>query len=215
MLTSFSGIDSSGKSTQIDLLLKYCKSHKISAKRVWAKVRGTPGIRLLKWLFRKDKGFDIDKKVEYRKKVLGNSKLSKMIIWLSMLDYAIFVAVVYRFMTIFYRIVICDRYIWDSYIELKSEYAEFDIDHSAMWKLIKWLAPKPKHSFLLYLSPQESLKRDINKSDPIIDELSVKITKYNYYMTMRNHSIWNHCIDGAQEISTIHSFIIEVLKLEN
>lgn len=55
MIVSFSGIDSAGKTTQIDLLYKYFEEHHIKAKKIWSKARGTPGVLLLKQLVRRDK----------------------------------------------------------------------------------------------------------------------------------------------------------------
>ena len=40
---TFSGIDSSGKTTQIELLIKYCKENKIDVYKRWSKGRATPG----------------------------------------------------------------------------------------------------------------------------------------------------------------------------
>ena len=37
MIVSFSGIDSAGKTTQIELLMQYFEKHNIKAKKVWGK----------------------------------------------------------------------------------------------------------------------------------------------------------------------------------
>ena len=55
MLISFSGIDSAGKTTQIEMLLRYCDERGISAKRLWGKARGTPGVEFLKSLVRRER----------------------------------------------------------------------------------------------------------------------------------------------------------------
>ena len=73
MLISMSGIDSAGKTTQVDLLCDYCKSRGISVKRVWSKARGTPGVLLLKELFRRDKHTNSEDKAEYRPNVYGTT----------------------------------------------------------------------------------------------------------------------------------------------
>jgi thymidylate kinase len=48
MIVAFSGIDSSGKTTQIDLFEKYCKDNKICLGKIWGKGRGTPASCSLK-----------------------------------------------------------------------------------------------------------------------------------------------------------------------
>ena len=58
MIVSFSGIDSAGKTTQIELLSEYCVRNPIRCRKVWSKARGTPGVLLLKELVRKDKKMD-------------------------------------------------------------------------------------------------------------------------------------------------------------
>ena len=77
MIVSFSGIDSAGKTTQIDRLHDYCKANKISVKKVWSKARGTPGVILLKELVRRDKKMDDVEKKEYRKTVFQSPKKQK------------------------------------------------------------------------------------------------------------------------------------------
>ena len=71
---TFSGIDSSGKTTQIELLIKYCKENNIEVYKKWSKGRGTPGVLWLKEHFRKDKGMNRTEKLEYREATWNNPK---------------------------------------------------------------------------------------------------------------------------------------------
>jgi len=79
MIVSFSGIDSAGKTTQIDLLYGYCKSSGVSVKKVWSKARGTPGVLLLKQLVRRDKKMNTEEKAEYRKNVFESPRKQKLL----------------------------------------------------------------------------------------------------------------------------------------
>ena len=64
MIIAFSGIDSSGKTTQIDLFEKTCKGMKLRVKKIWGKGRGTPGVMLIKGIVRGDRRMSPDEKKE-------------------------------------------------------------------------------------------------------------------------------------------------------
>ena len=146
MLVSFSGIDSAGKTTQIERLYEHCKTHKISVKKVWSKARGTPGVLLLKELVRRDKKMDAEEKMEYRKNVFQSPKKQKLLYIASMLDLCWYWGIYYRILGWCKKIVICDRYLWDTYVELNQDFPCINIGRSKLWKLVKFLAPKPKVS---------------------------------------------------------------------
>jgi len=86
MIVAFSGIDSSGKTTQIDLFEKTCKEKKLCVKKIWGKGRGTPGVMLIKGIVRGDRGMSAEEKKEYRANVYKNSRKRKLLLTASILD---------------------------------------------------------------------------------------------------------------------------------
>lgn len=213
MIVSFSGIDSAGKTTQIDLLYDYCKKNNISVKKMWSKARGTPGVLFLKELVRRDKGMSKEEKKEYRDNVFKNSKKQKLLYIASMLDLCWYWGIYYRLCSLTCRILICDRYLWDTYVEINRDFADVNIDKSVLWKMVKALAPIPKHSFMFVIPPEVSIQRDIEKNAAGIENIEIKKIKIDKYMSLVEKKAWTNVMDGLRGIDDLHKDIIQELNI--
>ena len=203
MIVAFSGIDSSGKTTQIDLFEKTCKEKKLHVKKIWGKGRGTPGVMLIKGIVRGDRGMSAEEKKEYRANVYKNSRKRKLLLTASILDLWWYFGLWYRIQNWTHKILICDRYIWDTYIDFRSEFPEFEIDNWGIWRMAVRLAPKANHSFMFYITAEESYRRDQQKGDLTLDPLEVKIAKVDKYMKLINSGKWEVVIDGTRDRESI------------
>lgn len=215
MIVSFSGIDSSGKSTQIEFLYNYYIKRNIKVRKIWGKARGTPGVIFVKKLIRKDKNMSIQEKLDYRNQILKSTKNKKILILISILDLCWYFGIYYRILNVFNKILICDRYIWDTYIELKSEFQDIDIDKWIIWKFVILISPKPKESLVFIIPAEESIKRDIQKNDLIVDDLELKNRKISLYMELIKQGKWTTVLNGLKSIEEIHNNVLEVAGLEN
>lgn len=215
MIVSFSGIDSSGKSTQIDLLYEYCLRNNIKTKKIWGKARGTPGVIFIKKLVRKDKNMSFEDKIEYREQIYKSSKKKKLLVIASLFDLYWYFGIYYRLLSLHNKILICDRYIWDTYVEVKNEFPDINIDKWLIWKLVILFSPKPKVSFMFVIPADESIRRDIQKNDLTLDSLELKHNKINEYIKLSNEGKWTNIMDGITPVGVIHKNILKVLKLEN
>ncbi|TLD41221.1 MAG: hypothetical protein JETT_2509 [Candidatus Jettenia ecosi] len=79
-MISFSGIDGSGKGTQIALVEEFFRNNSIKYKTIWARGSWTPGIEFVKKIVRRDRGFSEEQKAEYRKEARTNLKKQKIIL---------------------------------------------------------------------------------------------------------------------------------------
>lgn len=214
MIVSFSGIDSAGKTTQIELLCKYCKEHNIKYRKVWSKARGTPGVLWLKELVRRDKKMDAEEKAEYRAEVFENSKKRNLLYVASMLDLCWYWGLYFRILNLTNKLVICDRYVWDTYVEMKEkDFAAIDIDKSVLWKIVKSLAPKPKKSFVFVISPEESLRRDNAKNAAGIEDIEIKQKKISCYMDCVNRHCWTNVMDGMRSVNSLHEDVLKTIGI--
>lgn len=214
MIVSFSGIDSAGKTTQIDLLYDYCKENKIGVKKVWSKARGTPGVLLLKELVRRDKKMDDQEKKEYRKQVFMNPKKQKLLYVASMLDLCWYWGIYYRVLGWFRKLLICDRYLWDTYVELNQDFPCVNIDKSKLWRFVKWLTPKPKVSFVFVIPAEVSLARDHQKNAAGIEDVEVKKKKIETYMKCVAEGRWTHVMDGLNSIEQLHAQVLDAVGVK-
>jgi len=114
-----------------------------------------------------------------------------------------------------YKILICDRYIWDSYVEIKTEFENVNIDKWYIWKLIVFFSPKPIVSFFFSIPSEVSIKRDIQKKELTIDNLNLKIKKISLYYNLAIQRKWTNVISGLLPIEVIHYYVLEVVNREN
>lgn len=214
MVISFSGIDGSGKTTQIYLLTDYCNNHGIKYLKRWSKARGTPGIMFLKQLIRRDKKMNQENKLEHRDQIYKSSWKKKVLYVLSMLDLCFYWGVYLRITKHKCKLLILDRYLWDTYVEVSSEFHIANLNRHFLWKLVKFCALKPDVSVLLVIPAEESLRRDLLKGEITTDALELKQAKTNMYMMLKEKGVWNTCIDSMTSVEYTHYEILKALKYE-
>ena len=196
MIVSFSGIDSAGKTTQINLLMDYFEKHNIKSKKIWSKARGTPGVLFVKQLIRRDRGFDDAKKLEYRKEVYKNPRKERLLYIASMLDLCWYWGIYYRILNLLNKYVICDRYVWDTFVEINSDFAGINIEKSILWKIVRAIVPKPKVSFVFVVPAEVSLSRDYEKNAAGVETIEVKSKKIELYLKCIEKKCWTNVMDG-------------------
>ena len=214
MIVSFSGIDSAGKTTQINLLLEYCNNNGIGAKKVWSKARGTPGVLFLKELVRRDKKMNAEQKLEYRQNVFRNIKKQKLLYIASMLDLCWYWGIYYRILGWFTPVLICDRYLWDTYVEISQDFPAVNVDRSLLWKMVRMVAPVPKVSFVFLIPAEVSLSRDQQKNAAGIENIEVKHKKISTYMECAEKGSWTNVMNGMDTIENLHETVLNVVGLK-
>lgn len=212
MIVSFSGIDSCGKGTQINLLKDYLQNRKFKTNVIWARGTWTPGVELIKKIVRRDKGFSEDEKEEYRKQARTNPSSAKLILILSIIDLIWYFGVWYRVQNFLHKVLICDRYIWDTYVDFKVNFSDFNFEHWTIWKILVLVTPKPDISVLLVITAEESYRRGVIKEEFFMESIEVKRQKVNVYDLLIQQGKWNSAIDATSPIDSV--FKIIKLKLE-
>ena len=214
-MISFSGIDGAGKSTQIESLKHHYDAIGRNYHVIWARGGWTPGLEVIKNLVRTDKDLDSEAREAYRKEVHASPRKRKILLIGAILDLYWYFGLYYRFLNIVKRNLICDRYIWDTYVDWKINYSEFNFEKWWIWKLLLRVIPYPKKSFLFVISEKESAVRCSTKIDDTFESEEVKRGKIDFYHELVKRNKWTHVIHGDQTIEEIFNQVKGALNNEN
>jgi len=180
----FSGTDGAGKSTQIDLLIHELLNNGYKVKCIWARGGYTPIFMYVKRVARIIFGKKImpSGRVNARNKLIANRSVSKAWLIISIFDLLGLYAIYVRALSSFGYVVVCDRYIGDSYIDFKRNFGSKFNDKGLSWRLLDWAAPKPDHAFLLHVPVETSIERSRLKNEPFPDSKETLEFRLSYYL---------------------------------
>lgn len=213
LMISFSGTDGAGKSTQIEAYTAYLEKHKIPYRSIWGRGGWTPGVEFIKRIVRRDKRMNDDQKEVYRQKIHDNPKKSKLLLIGSILDLYLYFGVYYRILRLSNRILICDRYIWDTMIDFKVIYPNIDFEKWIIWKWLIPLLPKPDHSVMMLIDAQESERRCIEKQDKFTEPVERRRQRVELYHLYVQSGKWSAVYDGTRTKESITTDIIQLIDI--
>ena len=214
MLISFSGTDSSGKSTQIDKIIDFYDNKGRKVKIIWSRGGYTPFFNGLKKLIRKSNTNIIPEPGESfeRDKYMGKRWLKKIWLYLSLIDMIILYGIYFRILNTVGYVIVADRYIWDSHIDFNLKFTNESLGRLLLWKFLVIVSPHPDVSFILTIPADESLRRSNLKDEPFSEKLIQRKKRINLYMDLITKSKWDYVIDGFRPIDEVWSDIRNKLK---
>jgi thymidylate kinase len=216
LLICFTGIDGSGKTTQAERLLAWLQSRGIKSTYVWSRGEVLAIRRVMLILGRRILGASehriVADKALYREYQFKKSKLLRNPfvrgMWSAMvrLEHLIQINRDIRGSIRAGNVVVCDRYLWDSTVDLaalNNKKPEWLLNrvNKFMWRLI----PRPTLTFLLDIPADEALKRkdDIPSSEYVYSRIE------HYRHLAKNCRII--LIDGCGNIATIQNKITDTV----
>ena len=210
MIIVFGGVDGAGKSTQIDILKEQITKQGLSVSYVWSRGGYTPGFEMLKKIVRTTLGKRsiASGRGKKRDKAMSNSLVSRLWLAIAMLDLLILYAITIRIKSLLGRVVICDRYLGDTFIDFSLNFPDSNFEKMWLWKLLVATLPKPDVSFLFVLPVEESMHRSKLKNEPFPDSKEVLERRLKIYATSKlfNGQNWSK-IDGLDSIGSSASLI--------
>lgn len=200
-MITFSGIDSSGKSTYIDFLKKDLDEREMKYKVVWSRGGYTNIFEALKKLARlfAKKKLPKSGNSKQRDKMFQNKSVSNLWYIISMLDLIRLYSITFRLYKLFGYTLICDRYIWDTYVDFTIKFSEAKLKKSLLWKILEKSRRKPNISFFFNISAEESLKRSIMKEEAYMESLDIRKKRIDIYHLLNSKNFWNNSLSTEKK----------------
>lgn len=211
-MISFSGIDCSGKSTQINLLVKELEIKGERCEVIWSRGGYTPGIEWVKKMIRGGKESSREDHIAQSKKVNENPVKRKVLFIGALMDLWLYYSVVLRIKGM-NKTIICDRYIWDTYIDFKMKYPEYDFEHGFWWQLTLKTMVKPKPSFCLFIPAEMSMYRSTLKDEPFPEPVEVRQERIDWYMRELKNNRWQYEIDATKSVDEVYQQIRRKIEI--
>ena len=208
-LITFGGLDGAGKSTQIALLTDYLVKSGRKPVCIWTRGGYTPVLQGLKTLSRRFLSRRLPPSGNSPQRSQAFSKWWVRRLWLSLalLDLLWVYAVQIRWHCFRGRLVLCDRYLWDTAIDFRLNFPQEQLAHYWLWRLLERISPQPDAAFLMLLSVEESRRRSEMKGEPFPDAPDSLRQRLAYYQDLIPRLPF-HVLDGSQPIATLFNQIL-------
>lgn len=210
-MITFSGIDCSGKSTQISIIKERFIKNNYKVKVLWSRGGYTPVLEFLKNIFRKDKKMSLTDKENYRNQIHKSKLKRKILLWLSIFDLIFYYGFYFRFLKILRYKILADRYIWDTFIDFKIKFSDINFEKWLIWKILLFVHLKPKKSLILTIPADESIRRSTLKFEPFPESYEQRIVRIDHYVNEINNNRWKNIIDATKSLDAVTSEIMEII----
>lgn len=201
----FSGLDCSGKSTQIEILKKKFENDNLKVLIFWSRGGYTPGFQKLKDILRMFSGNELPKpgNSPKRDKALSNPIVRRVWLSIAMIDLFYYYVIYLRVKYLFGYNIICDRHLLDTNIDFKLAYPQSNTDKWILWKLIKFFAMKPDFHFVSTIPVKESVIRSKFKFEPFPDSPETLEKRLDLYNVGLKNDEKLFFIDGMRDLNEI------------
>lgn len=183
-ILTFSGLDGSGKSTQIDKLVLWLSSNGYSTSVHWARGGYTPGFVLIKRVARVllSNKLPSPGNTSARKQQLSKPLIAKVWLSIAILDLMLYWGLYLRYKMLVGHIVICDRYLADTRLDFQRNFPQINFEESLLWRLLCKFVPIANQAFLLWVPVEESMRRGLQKNEPFPDDEEALRWRFSAYM---------------------------------
>jgi thymidylate kinase len=215
MVIVFSGLDCSGKSTQIDILKQKLKKKGQKNMVFWSRGGYTPGFQKIKDVIRMYGGKSMPEPGHtlQREEALSNPIIRKVWLTVAMMDLIYYYAIYLRIKSQLGYTIICDRYMMDTNIDFHLTYPMEGTEKWVLWKILKFTAVKPDFHFVSTIPVPESVRRSKFKYEPFPDTPEVLLLRLDLYQKELAENYNIIYINGMRSISSIEKEIENAISL--
>lgn len=214
MLIAFSGVDSSGKSTQIDLLSSYLSRREIQSRVLWHRPGYSPMLDAVRVVIRRLRPGALPPPGQSTQRQAAFSRPVVRWIWVvvALID-TIWHLTKIRWVLARGMVVISDRYVDDWMLDLALHWPELDAPSWPLARLLKRVAPRPEVSLLLLLDGEEAARRAEGKDEPFPDPPEIRRIRFAAYQQLAASGRFE-LIDAGRARDKVHEDIVASLPLQ-
>ena len=209
MFIAFSGLDGSGKTKHIEVLQKNFKVSGIRTKKIWGRAGSYPIINFILKIIRRVK-FNHSVKNNNIKNNLSDKNNNRRIVFLwsiaNVLEMIIFYFIKIKVPLIMGKVIIADRFIYDSMVDL--EYLSTTKTFNRFsYQILKKLTPQPDIEIFLDADVNTIFSRGVNETER---ELKEKHKLYKQLLEIRKFTV----IDNTKEFNEVSTRISTMILKE-
>ena len=212
-LIALSGIDGAGKSTQTEFLQGHLGRRGAAPVCLWTRGGYTSGINALKGVARWLAGPKLPAAGpgHRRDRLLRKGWIQSLWLAIAILDLIRVYGVQVRWWLLRGRLVLCDRYLWDTLIDFRLMFPQVNVERWVLWKALVRLAPQPDIAFLLTIPLVESEKRCQIKYEPFPDTPERREQRHALYQEYAKLKRWS-IVDASRPAAAVSAEIAAALQ---
>ncbi len=207
LLIAFSGIDGSGKTTQVKLLQDQLRRNGFETSKMWSRWRPLLSLPLL-FVLRKSGQVSVHKAdflsiVEFH--AIKNQSVASLWCFATQLENFLKISVKIIIPLTLGRAVICDRYVLDLMVDGVSDLHDSPTEIRFGFKLLR-LLPRPDRAFLIDIDAESAFKRK-----PDMPSISYNIERIRSYLALCNEA-GVKVVDGRRSPEAIHQEVCSLVS---
>lgn len=218
-----SGIDCSGKSTQIQLLKSAMEQAGIRVTTAWYRPGYSKGLNRLRSLIRKIRPAALPQSTKHgqgcpatqaqRDLLFQKPGVARLWVTMALLDSIWQYGIRARWILgVTGRTIIFDRHVADGLLDLSLRFPRINIDRHPLTRALEKVAVGPRESFLLMIPREEMKGRMKIKNEPFPDPEEIRDKRYQAYAVMGAEGKWT-VIDGDRTREEIHREVAGKLNI--
>ncbi len=215
-VVAIGGMDRAGKSLQRRALLEHLVASGYRPVYRWSRVGYTRRIESAKRLLRRlrgggGQGGGGPRTYPQRASRLRSPLKRRLWTTIALLDLLWEYAVVVRWLRARGLAVVCDRWLCDALVDLRVNFPDDRVERRPLWRLLEKLAARPDASFVLLISPEESLRRAHASGRRHVEPREVLEARLVEYRRLAASGL-AEAIDAGQDPDTIGKELRERLE---
>lgn len=212
----FSGLDCSGKSTQINILKNTLTKLGLKPFVFWSRGGYTPNIQSCKNIIRFFfKSFlpPVGNSPRRDKLLYKTSFIKKLWINLSIIDLIFYYSIFLRFKKIKGYTIICDRFIFDTKLDFEIAFPDYKLTKNVLWIFLNKIKIKYDFYFISVVPVDLAVERSKHKFEPYPDSPDVLEIRKNKYLDYTRTHLEVIFIDGTNDVKSISELIEKTISL--